>query len=288
MTIFLNRNIIYYIAILVGLISFLTTCSSTRFIYTFVDEFIKDEITFFFDLNEEEQVLLSKQVSEMVNWHRTSMLPKYADYFYSAANKLEDEQYNATDINELLSDGRFLIEETVAGLIPYASKFIIKHQNLVDIEFMEKKMLSRRQERIIELSKTENILYEERLERLESNFERFFGDLTDSQVMLLQVHSREPLNESSIRLHNRTLRQTVFIKFLRTQPTEPELSTYLDTLLLNGHIITNPSYQTFSELSLKRFHSLLVNLLAISSTMQRESIINKLRGYAEDFKAVSG
>ncbi len=288
MTIFLNRNIIYYIAILVGLISFLTTCSSTRFIYTFVDEFIKDEITFFFDLNEEEQVLLSKQVSEMVNWHRTSMLPKYADYFYSAANKLEDEQYNATDINELLSDGRFLIEETVAGLIPYASKFIIKHQNLVDIEFMEKKMLSRRQERIIELSKTEDILYEERLERLESNFERFFGDLTDSQVMLLQVHSRETLNESRIRLHNRTLRQKVFIKFLRTQPTEAELSTYLDTLLLNGHIITNPSYQTFSELSLKRFHSLLVNLLAISSTMQRESIINKLRGYAEDFKAVSG
>ena len=130
MTIFLNRNIINYIAILVGLISFLTTCSSTRFIYTIVDEFIKDEITFFFDLNEEEQVLLSKQVSEMVNWHRTSMLPKYADYFYSVADKLEDEQYDATDINELLSDGRLLVEETVTGLIPYASKFIIKHQNL--------------------------------------------------------------------------------------------------------------------------------------------------------------
>ena len=192
MTIFLNRNIINYIAILVGLISFLTTCSSTRFIYTIVDEFIKDEITFFFDLNEEEQVLLSKQVSEMVNWHRTSMLPKYANYFYSVADKLEDEQYDATDINELLSDGRLLVEETVTGLIPYASKFIIKHQNLVDIEFMEKKMLSRRQERIIELSKTEDILYEERLERLESNFERFFGDLTDSQVMLLQAFSRDP------------------------------------------------------------------------------------------------
>ena len=149
-------------------------------------------------------------------------------------------------------------------------------------------MLSRRQERIIELSKSEDILYEERLERLESNFERFFGNLTNSQVMLLQEHSRQTLNESRIRLHNRTLRQKVFIRFLRTQPTEAELTTYLNTLLLNGHIITNPSYQTFSELSLKRFHSLLVNLLAISSTMQRETIINKLRGYAEDFKAVSG
>ena len=286
MTIFLNRNIII-IAILMGLISFLTTCSSTRFIYTFVDEFIKDEINYFFDLNEEEKVLLNQKVSKMVNWHRKSMLPKYADYLYNVADKIEDEQYDPADINKLLADGRFLIEETVTGLIPYASKFIIEHQNLKDIEFMEKKMLSRRQERIIELSKPEDILYEERLERLKSNFERFFGDLTESQVMLLQVHSRETLNESRVRLHNRTLRQKVFIRFLKTQPTEAELNTYLNTLLLRGHIITNPSYQTFMENSLERFHSLLVNLLAISSTRQREAIINKLTGYATDFKAVS-
>ena len=149
-------------------------------------------------------------------------------------------------------------------------------------------MLSRRQERIMELSKPEDILYEDRLERLMSNFERFFGDLTNSQAMLLQVYSRETLNDSRVRLHNRTLRQKVFIRFLRTQPTEADLNTYLHTLLLNGHMITNPSYQTFSEVFLMRFHSLLVNMLAISSTKQRETIINKLRGYADDFKAVSG
>ena len=100
MQIFLNRHIIYYISILVGLTSFLTTCSSTRFIYTFVDEFIKDEITFFLELNEEEQVLLNQQVSEMVNWHRTSMLPKYSDYLYNVNKKLEDEQYVAADISK--------------------------------------------------------------------------------------------------------------------------------------------------------------------------------------------
>ncbi len=270
-----------------GLISFLTTCSSTRFIYTFVDEFIKDEINYFFDLNEEEKVLLNQKVSKMVNWHRKSMLPKYADYLYNVADKLEDEQYSSADITKFLEDGRFLIEETVTGMIPYASKFIIEPRNLEDIEFMEKRMLSRRQESIMELSKSEDILYEERLDRLKSNFERFFGDLTDSQVMLLQVHSRETLNDSRVRFHNRTLRQKVFIRFLRTKPTEAELNTYLNTLLLQGHIITNPSYKTFSEVSLKRFNLLLVNLLVISSTMQRETAINKLRIYADDFKAIS-
>jgi hypothetical protein len=91
-----------------------------------------------------------------------------------------------------------------------------------------------------------------------------------------------------VRLHNRTLRQKAFIRFLRTQPTEVDLTNYLNTLMLKGHIITNPSYQAFSEKSLKRFHSLLVNLLATSSIIQRKTIIYKLRNYAKDFIAVSG
>ena len=72
MTIFLHRHITYHIAInWVNLLH--TTCSSTRFIYSFVDEFIKDEITYFLDINE-DKVLLNHQVSQMVNWHRSSML----------------------------------------------------------------------------------------------------------------------------------------------------------------------------------------------------------------------
>ena len=102
MKIFSNLRITYHIVILLGLISILATCSSTRFIYTFVDEFIKDEINYFLDLDEDEKVLLNKQVSEIVNWHRTSMLPRYADYLNNVADKLEDDQYSADDISKFL------------------------------------------------------------------------------------------------------------------------------------------------------------------------------------------
>ena len=139
MIIFSHLRITYHIVIFTGLISLLTTCSSTRFIYTFVDEFIKDEITYFLKLDEDEKVLLNKQVSEMVNWHRTSILPKYADYLNNIADKLENDEYSPNDINKLLDDGRFLIEETVIGLVPYASKFLINHQTSESIDFMEKK-----------------------------------------------------------------------------------------------------------------------------------------------------
>lgn len=278
----------YNTIFLFGLIFLIVACSSTRFIYTFVDEFIKDEVNYFLDLNDNEKVLLNQKVSEMVTWHRTAMLPKYSEFLYNIANNLEGDQFSAIKVQKFLENSRLLINETVTGITPYVSQFLVQHQTVENIKFMENRMLSRRQERIINLSKTKDMLYEERLKRLISNFERFFGDLKDSQNKLLEVYARETLNDSRVRLHNRTLRQKVFIRFLKTQPTEVELTNYLNKLLLEGHMITNPSYETFSEISVKKFHTLLVNMLAKSSIIQRETIITKLRNYAEDFKIVSG
>ena len=278
----------YNTIFLFGLIFLIVACSSTRFIYTFVDDFIKDEVNYFLDLNDNEKVLLNQKVSEMVTWHRTAMLPKYSEFLYNIANNLEGDQYSAVKVQKFLENGRFLINETVTGITPYVSQFLVQHQTVENIKFMENRMLSRRQERIINLSKTKDMLYEDRLKRLISNFERFFGDLKDSQNKLLEVYARETLNDSRVRLHNRTLRQKVFIRFLKTQPNELELTNYLNKLLLEGHMITNPSYETFSKISVKKFHTLLVNMLAKSSITQQETIITKLRNYAEDFKIVSG
>ena len=286
MTIFLSRYI-YHSLILMMLIAFLTACSSTRFVYTFLDKFIEDEITFFLDLDEEDNNIMKKQVSEMVDWHRSTMLPSYATYLSDIADKLEAKQYEVTYITKILDNGRSLIEETVTGLTPYASKFLVKYQTVKAIEFMEKKMLIRRQERLDEQSKPKNILLNNRQEKLISNFERFFGDLTDEQIILVKTHARATLNHSKIRLQNRTMRQKAFVNFLRTQPTEPALTSYLNKLLLSGHQITNPTYKDFSESSLNQFRDLLVNMLATSTTIQRKTIIINLRKYADDFIAVS-
>ena len=215
------------------------------------------------------------------------MLPSYAVYLTNIAHKLEVGEYSNTDITKIVTNARSLIEETVTGLTPYASKFLIRHQTIEAIEFIEKRMVMRRQERLEKLLKPEDILYEQRLERLKLNFGRFFGDLNDSQLILLEAYARETLYDSITRLDNRTLRQKILIIFLRSQPTEAELTAYLNKLLLRGHLITNPAYEAFSEKSLKRFRQLLVNMLAISSTKQREKIVSKLRDYAEDFESIA-
>ena len=286
MTKLLNRHT-HHLAILAVIIFFLKACSSTRIIYTFAEDYIKNEIIFFFDLGEEEEELLNQQVKELVAWHRTSMLPMYSFYLNDIADKLQVGQYGADDIERVLENGKSIIEETVIGMTPYASKFLIKNLTDDGIKFMEKRMLKRQQKRIEELSKLEKILYEDRLKRLTTNFERFLGNLNVAQVMLLEVYTRETLGDSRTRLHNRTLRQKAFVKYLRTHPNENELIEFMNKLLLQGHEITNPSYKAFSIVWLERFRDLIVEILAISSISQRDKIISKLRDYAEDFQIVS-
>ena len=286
MTIFFRRQV-YHSLFLLFFIILMTACSSTRLIYTFTDKFIKDEINYFLYLDEEEKLIMNQQVSEMVNWHRTSMMPSYASYLDDIADTLEVGQYDANKITIIIDEGRTLIEDTIVGLTPYASRFLIRIKNDEAIEFMKNKMLMRQQERIIKLSEPKEIRYKDRLDKLTSNFERFFGDLTDAQIEILETHSHETLNDSRIRLHNRTLRQKAFVRFLKTQPNEEELNDYLNKLLIQGHEIINPNYQDFAETSLYRFKMLLINLLVISTDKQRNVMISKLRSYAEEFNTIS-
>jgi len=265
----------------------LAACSSTQLIYSLADEFIEDEIAFFLDLDEQEEAFLETQVEELVAWHRTSMLPKYATYLNGLANSLEANKYGRSEIAAAMTSGRALIEDTVRGVTPRASVVLARHMTDDDIAFMEKRMAERREEQLDDLQEPEAERYKDRLDRLESNFERFFGDLTEDQMALLQVHARATLPDSKTRLENRTERQKVFIEFLKTKPSEQELTAFLDKLLLRGHELVNPGYKAFSDFVRSRFQTLLVNIVAISTPEQRQEAVENLRDYVRDFQDIS-
>ena len=285
MNIFLNKFLKLLILIVINVL--LVSCSSTQLIYSIADKFIQDEVEYFLNLNEKERVILNQKISEIVIWHRKSMLPKYSNYLVDISNKLEIGDYDTSNINKAVRNARFLIEETVTGLTPFASQILMRHKNVEAVKFIEKKMEMRRQERLEELSQPKDMLYKERLERLLSSFERFMSSLNEEQVKLLEAHASATLLDNSIRLKNRTMRQKVFIEFLKTQPDEEELTAYLNKLLLRGYEITNPTYQDFLEASLERFEFLLGDMLAVSTELQKKKIVKKLRSYSEDFKTVS-
>ena len=260
-----------------------TSCSNTRLAYNIAEGFIKKEVNYFINIDDKEEIILEQQISHMVAWHRTSMLPIYADYLKNIADEIQYNSNNTVYVVKAVDDARLLIEKTVIGLTPHASKYLVRHQTAEAIEFIKKKIELRKNKRLKEFKESDDELYKKRVKRIKSNFERFFGEITDEQFKLIQKYSRSTLTDFSIRYQNRMLKQNAFIQFLKTQPNEKELTIFLNRLLLRGYEIVNPEYQKFSQVWLDRFIGLLENMLMISSKKQQEKITTKLRNYAKDF-----
>ena len=264
-----------------------TSCSNTRLAYNIAEEFIKKEVNYFINIDDKEEIILKQQISQMVAWHRKSMLPIYADYLKSIADEIQYNSNNIVYVLKAVDDAQLLIEKTVIGLTPHASKYLVRHQTAEAVEFIKKKIELRKNKRLKEFTESDDELYKKRLKKIKSNFERFFGEINDEQFKLIQKYSRATLTDSSTRYKNRIMKQNAFIQFLKSQPNEKELTIFLNRLLLKGYEIVNPEYQKFSQVWLDRFIELLENMLMISSKKQQEKITTKLRNYAEDFLSTS-
>lgn len=269
------------------LITILETCSSTRLVYNLFVEYIRSEIDYFLDLDKDDEFFVQQQISEMVIWHKTNMLTSYADYVTVIANKVKAREFRSNDIKKIMSKGRFLIQASVTGITPFAAKLLVWKQKDKEITHLEKKLELRQQKRLKELLKSEDTLFKDQLDRLTSNFERFFGSLSDAQVSLLKEYSLMTLDNRKIRLKNRTKQQKLFMKFVKTKPNESMLTAYMNKLLLLDNTVTDLDYVSFSKHSLDQFETLLVKIMAISTIAQQNSIVVKLEKYAKDFNSIA-
>ena len=98
--------------ILILIISFgISACSSFKLIYRLADDFIKQEVAYFLNLDEKGKAILNVEVSELMVWHDSVMLPRYAVYLRHQAEKLENGEYGASAISNSMAEGRTLFED---------------------------------------------------------------------------------------------------------------------------------------------------------------------------------
>jgi len=130
--------------ILILIISFgISACSSFKLIYRLADDFIKQEVAYFLNLDEKGQTFLDHEVSELMAWHDSEMLPRYAVYLRHQADKLDNGEYGATEIADSMAEGLTLLEDTVVGAAQYVARVLVHHTCRKDIEHIRQKMAER-------------------------------------------------------------------------------------------------------------------------------------------------
>lgn len=89
-------------------------------------------------------------------------------------------------------------------------------------------------------------------------------------------------------LRTRGLRQQAFLDFLAQRPDEAEIEPFLFKIVLRGHEVVEPEYESISEARWQRFETLLGDILLSLTPAQRSTAVETLREYAAELLELSG
>ena len=279
----INRKLKLTLVITMGL----AACSSFKIMYSFADDYIKQEAKFFLKFDEQGEQHLNDQVDKMMEWHNTIMLPRYAAYLSQMANQLDHRLYGATAITKGIKDGRILLQNTVAGVSPYVARILVRQTIVENIEHLRLKIMERSEEQKEKLARPIEKRTEDRTERLIKNLGRFMGDLNEIQKNLINRYAKSTINDAKRRQNNHNLRQSALLNFLAGKPNEMEIDAFIRRIVLRSHEIVDPDYKGYSEERIARFTTLLVNIFAASTNDQRRATSETLRSYAQDLSEIS-
>lgn len=269
-------------AIVAALCVFVTGCSSLKFAYGFAETVIRDRVETYLDISEEEGPALEAEISELVSWHRFEMLPEYAAFFESQAQLAEGAGWTRPQTEEAVRTFRALIKETSAGAAPYISRVLVNHTSedkIGYIKYAMSEVLSERRERYEEPLEDQ---IDASVEKAISNYERFFGSLSNQQIAIVREHKTATYDPTGAWLNWREKRQNDLVKFLSTQPDVRMIEAYVTVALTSPEKIVGDAYRTRADRWWDGQTDLLFDLLTTLDADQRQTFADNLRGYAVD------
>ena len=268
--------------IIMALCMFIVGCSSLKFVYGFVKTIVRGQVETYLDIHENDDLALDAEISELVSWHRDKMLPQYALFFESQAQLAEGSGWNQAQIDEMVKILRAMIKDTIKGSAPYIANVLVNHTSISKVDHIEaamNKVLSKRLE-----------LYDKPLadqidvivDRSVTNFERFFGTLTEYQIAITREHKMQMHDPRGIWLDWRDKRQQDLVRFLRTKPLVLGIEDYVKVALITPEKIVGQAYRDRADQWWAKQAELLYDLMTSLDTKQREILANNLYGYADD------
>ena len=249
---------------------------------------VRDRAETYLDIREDDDLVLEVEISELVSWHRNEMLPQYAAFFEGQAHLAEDSDPTRAQVDEAVKMFRRMIKDTSLGAAPYIARVLVNHTSKSKVDHIQAAMdevLSERRE-----------LYDDPLadqidaavDKSVTNFERFFGTLTEGQIAIVREHKTQTYDPTGGWLDWRDKRQQDLLRFLRTEPSASDIEDYVKVALTTPEIIVGQAYRERADQWWAGQAALLYDLMITLDIEQRQTFVDNLHGYAVDMVELAG
>lgn len=262
-------------------------CSSVSMLYTFADYAIKDRAGDFFDLDETAEAQLDENIRALKDWHRKTMLPKYASLLSDVAERAEAGPWTRPAVDGIFVRFRGLLDETARGAAPFAAAALAAHTSSDKISHFRQASAEYIHEELEEETAPLDERIQESVERRTRTFERFVGALTDDQVEIVREHVRGMTGNRALWLAHLEKRHRYLAQVLEAKPDQALLADTVYRLSVRGHDLVDPAYERISERRWNALAAMYFDVLQSLNADQRKTLVATLKSYAADMRELS-
>ena len=168
---------------------FLTGCSSTTFVYNWIDYLLPWYFASYVDLSRDQKNYLDELLIPFFSWHRHEELPRYAEIINSVEGLLDSEVKveNIALITLDVEESWFRLEDGLLLRIIPLAKDLTDEQINNFLQVMQTKTIESENKY---LKRNDQAYQKDNYNRLRKNLRRFIGTMSKEQLDLVKIASK--------------------------------------------------------------------------------------------------
>ena len=268
------------------IISVSTSGCTTKLAYDFLDWGLYWELKDYVKFTRDQRLLVKDEISQLIDWHRSEELPKYADQLEKLSALLENG-LTVEHLEEYYNNLRDSWQRIVIKTLP-AAVDIISNLNDEQVNDFFEMLIEKEGDDAKEIENGTNArTLKKREAYVSKKIVGVIGKLNEDQKSLIAqwVRGMKPTKELSLghAIQWRTRMQTVLAK----RHNERQLEKKLMVLFANPDQLRSPSYRSVIEENKRLIMQLLFNLNQTLTSQQRSKLVKKIQGFTKDFRDLS-
>jgi len=261
-----------YLLLFLSLISLLlSACNTAEIFLNNADTTVLWKIDDYVDLSSEQRKNFSPILKEKIKWVYQNKFPEISDFMGQIQEKAGDG-LEQKELDELFIHFESLRESLMLSLVPEISGFLVTLSN-EQVSYMESVMLEENKTREEDLQLSIEDRHSRRFETLLNLIDDWFGSISSEQKAKIEQWQVEWEAASPepwfVHLQRRRRTQKSFLALMRTQPSQQQLTLWLNQWFQGWKHSANPklyaAHQARAELRKKR-------ILQIVNIMTQEQI----------------
>ncbi len=254
--------------------------------YEFLDVALMWSLDDYIDFESTQRSDAKSVVKEFHQWHRLNALPEYAVHLDALADDLEGPVTVTT--MRRYTEFSFQAWQELMQALALPSAKILADLTPAQIEGMIEIMVEKEEDDRNDL-KNEPIskIYHERYEFMTKAAQRLAGKLNNEQRTMARRWATSLKDNRQLSIESREAWRKRFYAIVTADSSVATMAEQLSRLYAEPYLFWNANYQQSMDYNRERTLKLVTDLANSMTDKQRTHAIDRLRGFAADFRALS-